>query len=461
MDMKESSIRGGIRKMKENGFVYSSSIVKWTEEEIHKLKELAITHTTEEIAEILNKTEKQVYNKAVKLKISVNRNRRNLWTEEDTKILLNLYDSYEFHLIVKVMKKSEATIKIKAKELGLELKFKNRTKWTLSEEQLLKEYAEIYTVSEIASLLERTISSINSKLKNMGITALPSSKYWTKEEEEQLKNFAKELSTEEIAQKMNKSYEAVNQKLYQLGIKAQNSFNRRWTEEEKIQLFELLASYSTLEVSRILKRSEEAIIEKAIRLGYNIDSRNRRWTEEEETLLSDLWGIESIEKIANKLNRTIYSITNKVHDLGLGSQIDNNYDGLKIHEISDILGVNRNVILTSWVSLGLKLNFRRRSDHSTYAYVEIKDLYAFLEANPNIWDSRTLEKNILGIEPEWLKEKRRRDRLSQIGDFGLESLTKQQLLLAKQYFLDLNQEKEDKESASGPRLLKTKEIKKR
>lgn len=398
--------------MKENGFVYSSSIVKWTEEEIHKLKELAITHTTEEIAEILNKTEKQVYNKAVKLKISVNRNRRNLWTEEDTKILLNLYDSYEFHLIVKVMKKSEATIKIKAKELGLELKFKNRTKWTLSEEQLLKEYAEIYTVSEIASLLERTISSINSKLKNMGITALPSSKYWTKEEEEQLKNFAKELSTEEIAQKMNKSYEAVNQKLYQLGIKAQNSFNRRWTEEE-------------------------------------------------ETLLSDLWGIESIEKIANKLNRTIYSITNKVHDLGLGSQIDNNYDGLKIHEISDILGVNRNVILTSWVSLGLKLNFRRRSDHSTYAYVEIKDLYAFLEANPNIWDSRTLEKNILGIEPEWLKEKRRRDRLSQIGDFGLESLTKQQLLLAKQYFLDLNQEKEDKESASGPRLLKTKEIKKR
>lgn len=339
-------------------------------------------------------------------------NQRN-WTEEEINILREYASKCHYTELTKVLpNRTLGAIKGKAKELGLELKFKNRTKWTLSEEQLLKEYAEIYTVSEIASLLERTISSINSKLKNMGITALPSSKYWTKEEEEQLKNFAKELSTEEIAQKMNKSYEAVNQKLYQLGIKAQNSFNRRWTEEE-------------------------------------------------ETLLSDLWGIESIEKIANKLSRTIYSITNKVHDLGLGSQIDNNYDGLKIHEISDILGVNRNVILTSWVSLGLKLNFRRRSDHSTYAYVEIKDLYAFLEANPNIWDSRTLEKNILGIEPEWLKEKRRRDRLSQIGDFGLESLTKQQLLLAKQYFLDLNQEKEDKESASGPRLLKTKEIKKR
>lgn len=45
--------------------------------------------------------------------------------------------------------------------------------------------------------------------------------------------------------------------------------------------------------------------------------------------------------------------------LGLGSQIENNYDGLKIQDISDIFHVNRNVILTSWVSLGLKLSFRK------------------------------------------------------------------------------------------------------
>ena len=84
--------------------------------------------------------------------------------------------------------------------------------------------------------------------------------------------------------------------------------------------------------------------------------------------------------------------------------------------------------------------------------------------NQNIWDSRNLEKNILGAEPEWLKEKRIRDRLLPAGEFGLENLTKQQLLLAKQNFLDSEQAKETAEPSEnviGPRLVKTKDNKKR
>lgn len=33
----------------------------------------------------------------------------------------------------------------------------------------------------------------------------------------------------------------------------------------------------------------------------------------------------------------------------------------------------------------------------------------FLENNQNEWDSRCIDKNMLGIEIEWLKEKRLRD----------------------------------------------------
>ena len=46
-------------------------------------------------------------------------------------------------------------------------------------------------------------------------------------------------------------------------------------------------------------------------------------------------------------------------------------------------------------------------DYEFYKYVTIKDLFSFLEQNQNIWDSRYLEKNILGKEPDWLKEKRK------------------------------------------------------
>lgn len=465
MDMKAYSIRQQIRKMNGDNFVDpSSEAMRWTEEEVNKLINLSKIYTTEEIAKILNKTERQVYNKAVKIGIKINRNKQKLWTETDTQTLINLHESYELHLISKVMGKSEAIIREKAKDLGLKLKFKERTSWSLIEEQLLREYAKDYTINEIAYLLNRTTSSVNAKLRYMEIKAVQSSKFWTEEEENELKKLSEKFSIEEIAKRMNKSYYSIIAKLHQLGIRAKNYSNKRWTQEEESELLELLTTYSSLEVSEILERSEEAIITKAISLGYNIDSKHRKWTQEEETLLSDLWGSESIENIAKKLNRTASSITNRVYVLGLGSQIENNYDGLKIQDISDIFHVNRNVILTSWVSLGLKLSFRKRSNHSVYSYIRINDLYAFLETNQNIWDSRNLEKNVLGVEPEWLKEKRIRDRLLPTSEFGIENLTKQQLLLAKQYFLDSKQTMENIqtcETSMGPRLIKTKDNKKR
>ena len=465
MDMKAYSIRQQIRKMKGDEFVNpSSKVMRWTDDEVNKLISLSKTYTTEEIAEILNKTERQVHNKEIKLGIQININKQKLWTEKDNQTLINLHDSYELHLISKVMGRSETIIREKAKVLGLELKFKERTNWSLAEEQLLREYAKDYTINEIAYLLERTISSVNAKLRYMGIKAVQSSKFWTEEEESKLKRLSDNFSIEEIAEKMNKSYESIIAKLYQVRIRAKNYSNKRWTKEEETELLELLTSYSSFEVAEILERSEEAIIVKAISLGYNIDSKHRNWTKEEETLLSDLWGSESIEDIAKKLNRTVSSITNRVYVLGLGSQIENNYDGLRIQDISDIFQVNRNVILTSWVSLGLKLSFRKRSNYSVYSYVEINNLYEFLEENQNIWDSRNLEKNILGAEPEWLKEKRIRDTSLPTDKFGLENLTKQQLLLAKQYFFDSEYAKENTESNENtisPRLIKTKDNKKR
>lgn len=312
--------------------------------------------------------------------------------------------------------------------------------------------------------MERTVSSVEAKLRCMEIKAVKNSKFWTEEEEEELRQLANSFSTEEIAQKMHKPYSAIRHRLYALGIKAKNCSKRKWTDEEDEQLLELLSSYSLFEIAGILERSTDAIYTHAISLGYNIDIKHRNWTKEEEILLSDIWGTMSIENIAKKLNRTVAAIKNRVHILGLGPQIENNYDGLKIQDIADMFKVNRNVILTSWVSLGLKLNFRKRSNYSTYSYVEIKDLYEFLEKNPNIWDSRNLEKNILGLEPDWLKEKRIKDKLLPSDAYKLENLTKQQLLLAKQYFLDLKQIEESAEHSKDigvPTLIKNDKNEKR
>ena len=58
----------------------------------------------------------------------------------------------------------------------------------------------------------------------------------------------------------------------------------------------------------------------------------------------------------------------------------------------------------------LKLSYRNVSKYKSYAYVTLNDLFDFLEHHQDIWDSRKLEKNLLGLEPDWLKEKRIRDR---------------------------------------------------
>ena len=461
MDMKANAIRHQIRKMKGD---LANSSMRWTDKDVNKLINLSKTHTTEEIAEILKKTERQVYNKEVKLGIQININKQKRWTEKDTQTLINLHDNYELHLISKVMGKSESVIRKKAKALGLKLKFEKRKSWSSAEEQLLRKYAKDYTIDEIAYLLGRTTSSVNAKLKYIGIQAVQSSKFWTKEKENELKRLSDDFSIEEIAEKMNKSYESIVNKLYQLGIRAKNYSNKKWTKEEELELLKLLNSHSLSEVAEILERSEEVIIVKAISLGYNIDLKHRNWTKEEETILSDLWGLESIENIAKKLKRTVPAITNKVASLGLGTAIENNYNGLTIKDISNLFGVNINIVSVGWIGLGLKYKVQKISKFRSYRYVEIKDLYEFLEKNQNIWDSRNLEKNILGVEPDWLKEKRIKDKLLPVGELGIESLTKQQLLLAKQYFLDSEQVKETNEHSENEiesRLVNIKDIKKK
>ena len=114
-------------------------------------------------------------------------------------------------------------------------------------------------------------------------------------------------------------------------------------------------------------------------------------------------------------------------------------------------------ILNSWVALGLKLDYRKMSNNRVYAFVSIENLYAFLEQNQNIWDSRVLEKNILGKEPEWLVEKRKTDNERTFENYNLSNLNKQQLLNSKKYFLDINDQNFDtKEQEIGPIKKKTK-----
>ena len=111
-------------------------------------------------------------------------------------------------------------------------------------------------------------------------------------------------------------------------------------------------------------------------------------------------------------------------------------DGIIISDLEDIFKVNRTTILTSWVALGLKLSFKKVSESNIFSYITIADLYEFLENNQDIWDARLVERNLFGIEPEWLKKKRAEDWYNRReSHYGIKNLTRQQLIKEDKYYL--------------------------
>ncbi len=404
-----------------NGIYLNDDKIHWTEEDNAVLRELAKTLDLSELAIKMNRAPSAIRLQAERQNIKLIPNKKfidSVWTDENTKELQMLVGEGKSLLeICSLMNKKDATVLKKARELNLDIKKEEQREWSNEEINSLRELSQTKKISELVKALNRTSSSIKAMAKKLGINVMSDRKNWTEEE-------------------------------YKL-----------------LEKLTMVDKKTPKEIAKILGRTEDAIIIKINRRGLQIQTNDKRfWTKEEETLLSDLWGTESFETIAKKLNRTVSSIKNKAFLLGLGSVIENNYNGLTIKDISDLLGVNINTVSVGWIGLGLKYKVQKISKSKSYRYVEIKDLYEFLEANQNIWDSRNLEKNILGAEPEWLKEKRKLDR-EQNPDMERLSLTKQQLILARKFFLELQEEAkantESSENAIGPRLAKTKDDKKR
>lgn len=204
------------------------------------------------------------------------------------------------------------------------------------------------------------------------------------------------------------SWYAVCKVAEQYGLEIPES--NKWTDEEINILIELSDKYHYGEIAKMMNRTENAIYLKARKLGITLIQDRRKWTPDEETMLKDLWGNKSIEVISKTLKRSVFSLKVKAVRLGLGPMIQNNYEVLIVSDISNLLNVSRDRITNTWVQLGLNLKKKQLTKKRSYYTISWNDLMTFLEANQNEWDSRDVDKNILGPEPDWLIEKRKRDQ---------------------------------------------------
>ncbi|MBE6160459.1 MAG: hypothetical protein E7157_05395 [Lactobacillales bacterium] len=370
----------------ENKITLIDEKIKWTEKDNEQLKELAKTKTLEEMAIIMNRSTSAIRLQAKRQNIKILSN-RNLWTKEDDETLKKLVnEDKDLFEIIEIMSKTDSNVLKKARELQLKVKYENR-KLTEGEELKLIEDVKLVNINELVILYKLTSARIKQIAKKHNVEVMSSKKNWTKAELETLKKLVEEGKTPK-------------------------------------------------EIAKIFNRSEDAVTIKINRSGLKITTNDKMfWTEEEENTLCDLWGNVSIETIAKNLNRTESSILNKVYQLGLGSSMDNNYELLKVQDICDMFNVLPAQVNITWVALGLNLRSKRITKSKSYLCVTLDDLLDFLEKNQNIWDSRNLEENLLGIEPEWLKEKRKRDVETSFVPEKV-NLLKQQLILDEKYYVD-------------------------
>lgn len=423
-------------RVKKLGIEFEKKAVRnWTSEEIEYLKENINKINISEIQRELNIDYYQIMDKLDELGLEYISNR---WTKEEEKKLKELAPKYHTSEIAKLLKRTECSIIDKAKKMGIDYTISGRI-FTDEELEYIKANWGIISVSDIARNLKASRSMIETQANKLGLPKLGHLNYkWTDEKIEKLRNLSKNKTITELASIFKTTNNAISNVACENNIELINS--RDWTDEEISLLKEYAKTMDSSQIANKMNKSIKTVRSQAkvqnIEISENQNYTNSNWTDEEETLLSDLWGNKSIDLIAKKLNRTVSSLQNKTYELNLGSQIDNNYDGLTISTICDLFNVSYNTVSINWVALGLKLNKRKISKVTSYFYVEINDLFEFLGANQNIWDSRNLEENILGKEPEWLKQKRISDRNVPIGELKLKDLTKQQLINAKQTILE-------------------------
>lgn len=432
--------RSGIYKYKEkNNLPNIGQKIKWDEERVNKLRELSKTKTRKELAKIFKSTPISISTIAHKYDIKLIDGKKT-FTDDMIEELRVIAPEHTLNELSEIFNKSPESIRKILLRIGVSSRKDSLNWWTEEEIALLKKLvSQNVPIYEIMKSIPKTDNSIISKCRNLNLDyiAIPK-REWAPNEIDEIKEDAKIMNINELVIKYKRSSYTIKKLLSKYNIKTIGNIDF-WSKEDISKLKSLLEEGKTSsEIAIILNRTTVSVEYKIRKECITTNMTRRFWTEEEEKYLEDNWDIHTIPYLCKKLNRTRSAIINKAFKMNLKTQLLHP-EALKISEISELFNVNRNVIDTTWMILGLPFKVQKTSESNSYKYVDIQDLFAFLENNQFLYDGKNLEKNILGPEPEWVKEKRKHDYFEGFdGDYI--KLEKKKMLQEKKYYLELLKE---------------------
>lgn len=138
---------------------------------------------------------------------------------------------------------------------------------------------------------------------------------------------------------------------------------------------------------------------------------SNRWREEEIQYLEDNWGVYSIPTIAKKLNRPIGGVKVKAYRMGLDQHL---YSGGKVtlNLVIQNLGYKSYTWMANqFFKYGCPIQ-NKKVNNKSFKVIEINEFLKWAKENQDILNFRYFEENSLGLEPKWVKEKRKQDKLN-------------------------------------------------
>ncbi len=166
---------------------------------------------------------------------------------------------------------------------------------------------------------------------------------------------------------------------------------------------------------------------------------SRTWTAEELGYLEENWGYVSLVSMARRLNRTIDAIKIKASRLGLGPYLlGGEYVSFNQLVIALTGHISHSYHLTSWVeNRGFPIH-TKRVNKNTFRVVYLDEFWEWAEKHRSFIDFSKMEPLALGVEPEWVKEQRKKDyyafRLQRKDPWTSDEDSKLLMLLSKQKY---------------------------
>ena len=133
------------------------------------------------------------------------------------------------------------------------------------------------------------------------------------------------------------------------------------------------------------------------------------YSSDESQYLEDNWGAMSVGTIAKNLNRPISGLINKKGRLGLGSFLDNG-EYITVHQLFIAIGRTggNDYTLKQWIKKGFPVK-RKKVHNCSFNVIYLNAFWKWAKEYRMHIDFNKFKKNVIGEEPEWVKDQRAAD----------------------------------------------------